>query len=344
MTLRASINIALMKTYFNNLFKLPDLYLSLNNNLKFQKSFIKETIALDIEESRGINDNSLSEKDYKKITDYYGLAVPAVLGESFCILRGKEMSFRERLSLTYLGGLTGLFDDFFDEKDMTEQHILNLIGNPRDAMPNTAHERLFITFYKKALDNAADANLVKDYFIKVFDAQVLSKKQVMPEIAYDEIKSITYQKGGISLLFYRCALSQVMSMEEEKLLYKLGSLMQLENDIFDIYKDYQGGIRTLVTTETKIDKLRNNYKSLVDEIIVSVLQANYPTKSKKRFLRIISMIICRGFVCLDMLKSNEKLTNHVFTIDKYERKDLICDMEKPINILKTINYYSKSKI
>lgn len=333
-----------MKTYFNNLIKLPGLYLSLSKNLKLQRNFILKTIKLDIEESRKTNDGSLNEKDYKKITNYYGLAVPAILGESFCILRDKEMSEQERLSLTYLGGLTGLFDDFFDEKDMTEEHILNLIKNPEDPIIKSAHEKLFITFYEKALENAADANLVKEYFIKVFDAQVLSKKQVLTNTDQDEIKSITYQKGGISLLFYRCALSQTMSKEEENLFYKLGGLMQLENDIFDIYKDHQGGIKTLVTTETKIENLQKTYKSLIEDIFSTVLQTNYPIKSKKKFLRIISMIICRGNVCLDMLQKKEELTNNVFTIDKYERKDLICDMEKPVNILKTINYYSKIKV
>lgn len=333
-----------MNTYFNNLLKLPGLYITLKNNLKLQKKFIKKTIALDIKESRFTNDGSLSDKDYNKITGYYGLAVPAVLGESFCILRGKKMTEKERLSLTYLGGLTGLFDDFFDEKDMSEEHILNLINTPEDPIIKSAHEKLFTTFYKKALENAADVNLVKDYFIKVFDAQVLSKKQILPEIDYDEINSITFQKGGISLLFYRCALSQAMNEEEEKLLYKLGGLMQLENDIFDIYKDHKAGIKTLVTTETKIENLKKIYKYLIDEIHELVFNYNYPIKNKKKFLRIISMIICRGNVCLDMLQKKEELTNNVFAIDKYERKDLICDMEKPVNILKTINYYGKSNV
>jgi len=316
----------------------------LNNNLRLQRGFIGNTIALDIEKSKKTNDNTLSDKDYNKITGYYGLAVPAVLGESFCILQGEKLSEKERIALTYLGGLTGLFDDFFDEKDMTEEHILNLIQNPEEINATTSHEKLFITFYEKALENATDANLVKEYFIKVFDAQVLSKKQTLPNIDKEIIKSITYQKGGISLLFYRCALSQAMSKEEENLFYKLGGLMQLENDIFDIYKDHQGGIKTLVTTETKIENLQKIYEYLIGEIHEIVLKTKYPTKSKKKFLRIISMIICRGNVCLDMLQSKERLTNSIFAIDEYSRKDLICDMEKPLNILRTINYYSKSRV
>jgi len=58
-------------------------------------------------------------------------------------------------------------------------------------------------------------------------------------------------------------------------------------------------------------------------------------------LRIVSLVICRGFVCLDKLEKNEKLTDNLFSIENYKRKDLICDMSKPINFLKAINYYAK---
>jgi hypothetical protein len=46
-------------------------------------------------------------------------------------------------------------------------------------------------------------------------------------------------------------------------------------------------------------------------------------------------------VGLDVLERNEKKTNNIFQVEKYERKDLICDLEKPVNILKTIHYYLK---
>jgi len=59
----------------------------------------------------------------KKIHTYYGLSVPAFLGEYFCLLRGKMMSDSERYPLTYLGALTGFFDDFFDEKNTPNDHI-----------------------------------------------------------------------------------------------------------------------------------------------------------------------------------------------------------------------------
>jgi len=61
------------------------------------------------------NDGSLTSQDLKKITSYYGLGVPGILGELFCVLRGKPMTKDERFCLTFLGGISGMLDDLFDD-------------------------------------------------------------------------------------------------------------------------------------------------------------------------------------------------------------------------------------
>jgi hypothetical protein len=325
--------------YFENITKLPILYQSLNKGLKYQRNFIQKTIAIDIEEIKKNIDNSLNDLDFKKITKYYSYAVPALLGESFCILRGKALTKKERYAMTYLGALSGLFDDFFDEKNTSENHIKKLIDNPIEHFANNSHELLFIRFYKKALDNSEDIKLLKKYFIKVYDAQVLSKKQKLSYTDKDEIRYITILKGGVSFLFYRSVLHESISADEEKMIYNLGGLFQLENDIFDIYKDYVNNIRTLATIETKIDNLRKFYKLLMEETYYLVQLTNFHIKRKKKFLRFISLIILRGFVCLDNLEKKENSTNSIFSLRNYNRNDLICDMEKINSIIKLLIYY-----
>jgi hypothetical protein len=54
-------------------------------------------------------------------------------------------------------------------------------------------------------------------------------------------------KGGSSVLFYRTAFSPEVSGKEKILINNLGAMMQLGNDIFDVYKDRESGINTLVT-------------------------------------------------------------------------------------------------
>jgi len=333
-----------MKSYIINIIKLPNLYFFLQKSLKHQREIIRKTIAVDIEKIKINKDDSLSDKDFKKINDYYGYAVPAILGEGFCALRGKKMTDKERLALTYLGALTGLFDDFFDEKNTTEEHIEELIYNPNENITQNSHELLFIRFYNKALANSHDTNLLKEKFEEVFKAQVLSKKQNLPKITKKEIDFITLKKGGVSLLFYRSVLIGDITKDEENMIYKLGSLMQLENDIFDIYKDYQNNIKTLPTTETEIKNLIKKYNKAIQNTLLNIKKTGFPTKNKQFFIRFISMILYRGSVCLDCLEKNEKLTSNQFSINEYSRKQLICDMEKTKNILRLINYYAKTNI
>ncbi len=323
------------------IFTLPVLISQFRRNSKKQQEYIKDTLAIDIREIRKDNDNTLTEKDFKKIFRYYGSAVPSVLGEGYCLLRGKNMTYDERYRLTYMGALTGLFDDMFDEKDTDESHIKKLVNNPSESVAANCHEKLFIRFYEKVLETG-NSDLVKESLNKVFNAQVLSKKQKAPGIKKEDIRYITLEKGGTSLLFYRCAFPEPVSESESRMLYHLGGLGQLENDIFDIYKDYQENIRTLATTATRVCNLRADYESLMHDVFKMVNQTDYPPGNRKRFSRFISLVSSRGLVCLDHLQKLEILSNGIFDIPSYSRENLICDMEKSGNHLKLIRYYLKN--
>ena len=68
----------------------PGPLFSMINSINRQKKFIRSKIDPVIAEATALNDGSLDEADLKKLRGYYGLAVPAVLGEAFCALRGKR--------------------------------------------------------------------------------------------------------------------------------------------------------------------------------------------------------------------------------------------------------------
>ncbi|MDT8401328.1 MAG: hypothetical protein RQ743_06515 [Bacteroidales bacterium] len=322
----------------DRIFALPALLRQLRLNFSKQEEFIRKSIAVDIREVQKDNDGTLSDKDFKKIYTYYGLAVVSVLGEGFCLLRGKKMSLAERDQLTYMGALTGLFDDFFDEKETDEQHIRELINRPRSSLVNNSYEELFIRFYLKALDRT-NSDLVKEKLNRVCDAQVRSKQQKDSGISDKDIQSITMEKGGASLLFYRCAFPEELSESEQQMLYTLGGLGQLENDIFDVYKDYHERVRTLATTTERISDLKSIYVSLMKDVFRMVDQTDYPARNKKEFSRFISLISARGLVCLDHLKKLETLTGGVFDLSLYSGENLICDMEKVTSRLKLMRYY-----
>jgi hypothetical protein len=308
--------------------------------LKRQKKYIRKNIVPFLDEAMAVNDGSIDLEDIKKITGYYGLAVPAVIGEAICVLRHKKMTATERKVSTCQGAMTGLGDDFFDKQRLSETELKNFIEGPDINSGKTELEKIALHFYISALNNSARPLLMKNQVIKVFQSQLLSKKQTKPGLSILKIQEITFQKGGQSLLFYRTAFAHPLKKGEDDVLFVLGSLMQLSNDIFDVYKDLQNGIHTLVTTTSNIHDLRKIYDETLHTGIQATLQLEYNKNDIRKFLRILSMaIFSRCYVCMDQLESNEKNSDNIFRPHQYTRKELVCDMDNWNNKIKSIKYH-----
>ncbi|CAN5823112.1 hypothetical protein BH11BAC4_BH11BAC4_05990 [soil metagenome] len=315
---------------------LPGTISGVLNNIRKQQKFLGQYIAPILKDAISNNDGSLGDADIKKINGYYGLAVPAILGEAFCVLHGNEMSLAARWASTCQGAMTGLFDDFFDKDYLSDDAVEQLIKIDKTLTTTRSNQKLFDIFYKKALENAPDKKLLQDALFDVYKAQVESKKQEAGGLSTEELKRITFYKGGSSALFYHTVFSPEAIGKEKKLLYDLGAVMQLANDIFDVYKDREAGIQTLVTDETHIGKLRSLFSNKLKEHYTDAFNLGYPQKNTHKFLNILSIgIFSRCFVCLDQLEQNEKLTGNVFDVKKYSRQQLICDMDTKMNMLRS---------
>lgn len=318
---------------------------SLLRSVKKQHRFIATELGEILTTARKTNDGSLDSSDFKKITHYYGLAVPAILGDSICALRGFKMTRKERLALTYQGAMTGLFDDFFDKFDMSDEKVKSFMEKPDQLKGENSAEKLFLIFYKNALLNAHDPVLVSKYLRQVYQAQIESKKQAEPGLSEKEILDITLKKGGVSVLFYRASMSHSFVKGEEDALNEMGGLMQFGNDIFDIYKDRNSNIQTIPTTAKKNDAVRQLFSDQMNKSFDLTKQLSYKTKNKRKYLSLVAMSLCsRCFVCLDQLKKNESSTDSVFIPGKYTREQLVCDMDKRKNIVKAIRYFLRQRI
>ena len=288
------------------------------------------------------NDGSLDETDIRKITHYYGLAVPAVLGEAFCILRGNPMTTTERWAATSQGAMTGLFDDFFDKQFLSDEAVEKMMQDEATSKPGQSNESLFNIFYRKALDTVPDKKAMQSALGKVYEAQVNSKKQQESDCSLSFIHDTTFFKGGTSLLFYRTAFQPLPSENETDLLYKLGGIMQLANDIFDVYKDRENGTRTLVTEAVHIDVITNLLTSQLAGCFKQSVETGFPQKNTKQFLSILSLgVFSRALVCLEQLKGLEANTGNCFQVHQYARKQLICDMDTLLNILRSAAYHKQ---
>lgn len=326
--------------FLPNLLWLPGIYLFLLKSVRIQKRFIRIDLEPELKPFRRENDGSLTEAHFKKIISYYAMGVPAILGESHCILRGSSMTKEERQCMSYLGGISGLLDDLFDEPGKSAEHLQDFIYDPKSLIPKSTHESLLKHLYMKGLSYHPDPNQIKRVAHKVFKAQQRSLEQT-GSVSSERIAELTFLKGGNSFIYYRLCLFHKLDEMEEKMVYQLGALLQLGNDIFDIWEDTQEGIATIATTTTNINELRVCFKLELEKVYDMAIATKYEPDQKKRFYRMINMAIARVFVCLDQFEALESTTGGKFLPENYTRTQLICDMQKPRNHLKAIWYYLK---
>jgi hypothetical protein len=89
--------------------------INITRQLDQQKKFLRRHVNPVLSKAKQPYDGSHDDHDFFKINSYYGLAVPAILGEALAILHQVPFSNRSRECITAQGAMTGLFDDFFDQ-------------------------------------------------------------------------------------------------------------------------------------------------------------------------------------------------------------------------------------
>jgi hypothetical protein len=328
-------------SYISHFAGIPSLLRKVKKQLAVQKKFMRQHLAPHLTKLKEHNDGSIDAADIQKIEKYYGLAVPAILGEAYATLRDSALTHRERLAATFMGASTGLFDDFYDKKLLPDAYIKDLYTRPYQFRGENDNERLFNLCVITALDNAENKDMVMENAGRVHAAQMASRLQTDNTLSHEAIQQITFDKGGYSVVFYMSVFQQHMPRADVKLFYNAGALLQLENDIFDVYKDSVAGVETLVTRATHIRPLRALYSTHWEKVKSLVWATGYNKDAKAAFLKILGAIVSRGFVCLSMLEKREKENKGIFDPAAFSRKQLICDMEKPINLLRTMHYFSK---
>lgn len=321
-----------------NIFIFPQRLNTVKNQVKEQKAFIHNYLHPFLSKYHTQNDGSLTEYDFEKITNYYGIGSPVLAGEGLARLLGKKVGIKERKTLTLMAAITGLFDDFFDRSSQSLERIKGLMLLSPETPPQNAHESLFHDLVTEILSLSNNDKRLYDYANKVFEAQVGSLKQKSGDTNWEELFNITYQKGGESLLFYRCSFPDEISPQETECLLKIGGLIQVCNDIFDVNKDIKEGIRTIATETSDMAVLKSKVQKLHKEVF-EFCKIAIPTKNMAAFLEQIKIIISQSMVALDFYLSTQNNNGKTFTPQKYPRESLICDMGKRKHLLKASYYW-----
>ena len=228
-----------------------------------------------------------------------------------------------------------IYDDFFDENDLSAEEIKTLMSAPESFKSKNAVEELFIFLLKEVYQNLPNQESFAFYFEKLFYAQEESKRLLDASLTTKEVKEIAFEKGGYTALLFRSILSHDLIEGEKEALYQLGAVGQLMDDIFDLYDDVEEGLNTIVT------RFGFDFKPMVELYEVEILKLKeqilnleYSKSNKERFIREIMLMVNGGTLCANQFLLAQKNNNNRFDISEIGRAPLICDMEKKSNWVK----------
>ncbi len=272
---------------------------------------------------------------------YYARFVPAVSGASYAMLAGRKMSHDERLQMTKLSAAAPMFDDYFDDETLSEARLKVMITQPELFLPENTKEKVFVFLLREIKEKVKHFAFFNEVCLKVFEAQMQAKRQETGGLSTEEVKKITFDKGGYSTLLFKTIMEQPELQGENEAIYHFGGMVQWVDDVFDVYEDTKAGLQTLATPNVNIRRVGEEFEAELAEMTALFLKIPLPSAHIKRFVGLQMFFFSRAMVCFEQLAALQGSENEAFYPEKYERKALICDMEKWRNIRKWLKYFSK---
>ena len=267
----------------------------------------------------------------KKRIDHY-LFANAVTTDWFARLHGMSLSDQERQASILLAAATPIADYMVDDLQLSKSDILESIKNPR----NEILDLISSTLYYRCRSLHSDTLQFEMYFHKTLAAQEQSLAQSDLDVPIETLRKITWKKGGYALLLYRSVLGKEMTRQEEDAIFQIGGLMQLHNDIFDIYRDHQDGINTLPLAIENMITLERVYRKEVLKSAKAIENLKFGTHRYRQFFALFHLIVQTGFLCIDHYKKLTVSNNYILNVGLYQRSDLIFDMDSIKNISRVI--------
>lgn len=313
--------------------------LRFRKELEIQQQYINTFLNPYLEELQKKYSGTFNEEQLKKIRQYYGLFIPTILCSSYKHLYNENYSEAERKRATLFGILTPVGDDLFDIDKLNVTAINEITYHPEnyDAQTFSAHIAKEIQSFM--LNDVPNKKEYLEAAENVFEIQLETIRQTDPSINDKELERITFAKGGYSVIIYHQIMEKPASEAMWKVLFYVGSLMQFGNDLFDMFKDLRDGIITLPDRCGDYMKLKVSFMLRVKDCNRLIYALPYPRRKKEEFAVAMHLVISRALVVIDKMIRLEQQLGKPLNYKTMSRKQLVCDMEKPKNILKWL-YYS----
>jgi hypothetical protein len=281
----------------------------------------------------------------RKIAISYGIYTPMIC-DAFTALHGRRTLESERFRYIHYFVCSSLFDDFTDTIALPEEALLALSFDPLAFAPRTFDEAVFRSSHLLLQAFVRERAEYEKVTRTLFRAQWDSKKQARvsagspadTRLSDEEVRSITFSKGGNSVLLCSYYLELPSSGAERECWYRIGTIIQLTNDLFDIYKDIQDHIDTLPTRMTDVRAFQAFFGEQIRGMQALIHTLPVPEARKAPFRLAMAGIYAFGLIALDQLRQLQGDAPALPPLGTLPRSALIIDMEKGRNLGKWLRY------
>ncbi len=267
----------------------------------------------------------------KKIAVSYGIYLPMVC-RPFARLTGKKISQDERIRFIHYFICSSLFDDFTDYALINEKQLYNLSFHYEDYECHLFDETVFKESHRLLRVFVRDKNQYDEVSHKLFEAQERSKAQYRSQLSPEEIRRITFDKGGYAVLLCAFYMDYSSTPGLQECWYRLGTLIQLINDLYDIHKDLQDEITTLPNTMQNVLDFERFFIGEIEEMNKQIAGLPESFRRKQDFSLSMAGIYAFGLIALQQLKEIQGNATQMPNMADLDRKQLIIDMEKKQNL------------
>ncbi|MFZ1306179.1 MAG: hypothetical protein WAR80_10075 [Ferruginibacter sp.] len=323
------------------LFRYINISRHVYKEIKKQQQYNKTFLVPYLHELENKYGGTFSDEQKKKILNYYGLFITAFLCSSYTKLSGRQLTDAERKRATLFGILTPVGDDLFDVDKLDMDSIRSITYEPQNYTATTFSANVAKEIQTFLLAGVPHQEAYLQAAKNVLDIQIETDRQTNRDISVQELEHITHTKGAVSVIIYHQCLDKVADEQMQETLFLIGSLFQLGNDIFDLYKDVRDHIYTLVNTCDDFAAFRRSFLERVRLQNQKIMALPYAEKNKKEFCFVMNTINARSVVALDQFVRLQQKAGKKINWQQLQRKDMIVDMEKPRNFLKWLWYAYK---
>lgn len=273
-----------------------------------------------------------------KIQDYALLIIPL-----FCTINkklyGATLSNREKEAALLTGICTPLIDNFADNRTLDSEAINRLTLSPWDYEPKTMEEDIVKELGSRLLQNLKRPADFIQALKQVIEAQALSQEQLDSNLESDNLLRISLHKGGVSQILSHHLIDEEPTQETIAMLYRLGGIMQLNDDLFDVYVDHHENISTYANRCADYSAFANYYLNECKRFVAETRALPLKNRNKESFITLFSFTLALGMVALRQLRNLQtKKGVGVLPVSDLDRRLLITDMENPINILRLARF------